>query len=554
MDAAQMITSAVAPGAATLPVSADFSSGTSAASPQFREMFSKATLAAGATLVQQSAAIQSGLSGSLPVNGRGAGLAVQGLALSGGGKAGLSVGQLETELFAGAEILLTADVSTREKKVEGSDLDGTTRESLRQTSADGAGNSALAMLSAGFVNVPVLPETAATVAHTVTESVRGAFLAVPVAGNAAETVENQVVSLDQPETRGIRSISDADTEVSALNAEAAGTVKTAGLEVSAVSQDLKEMSEVVPGGEKLVGKDHGNVARHENGPAMKQVPHDQNPAGKGETVMRELPRGVTVLNPAQTLTMGRPAMTADVAPLAVQGTERGRISPREGEVREEHGRQISLAGEAEKIVRNTEGYSSQNNSNLGHDSTSQGGNHAVPQTAAASGAFDAVAKAQLEPLSEVPREHEVSELHQNILSQVREKLVSQDSSGTVSKISLKLNPHELGEMQISVRLEDQKMRVDITAQNPVVKEALLQNIEQLKDSLLRQNISMERFHVSTGDGGQAFNQSFREGRQTAQHTQDTFTYPLSGYYQEDPRVSQAAYADSRENSLVDMRF
>jgi len=706
MDVAQMITSTVVPGAAALPASTESSSGASATSPLFREMFSKVALAAGATLEQQTAAAQSGTPGSLLVNGRGAGLAVQLLALSGGEalpeqgvqemsgvvegqlgtllaramahrqtaaesaltpeqrglslhkgrenkgevKADLSEGQLETELLDGTEILLTADVSTRENTVEGSDSEITTQEIPRQTSADGAGNPALAMLPAGLVSVPVsmpvvrnvshdlaaempgastgpvLPETAAAVAHAVTESVRRPFVAVPAAdgarldqrpagldiaaaqllkhagsvteaveqkevslvqpesdgarqelrpagldvaaeqllkhaGSVTEAVEQKVVSLVQPETTGVRNISGKEgnipavgTEFSPLTADVASTAKTAGPEVSVVSLDLKETAEVVQGGEKLVGKDHGNVARHENGPVTKQVPHDQNPAGKGETVLRELPSGVTVLNPAQTLTMGRPAMTADAAPLAVQGTERGRIFPQEGEAREEQGRQISLAGEGETIVRNAEGFSSQNNSNLGHDSTSHGGNQALPQTAAASGSFDAVAKAQLEPMSEAPREHEVAELHQNILSQVREKLVSQDPSGNVSKISLKLNPHELGELQINVRLEDQKMRVDITAQNPVVKEALLQNIDQLKDTLMRQNISMERFHVSTGDGGQAFNQSFREGSQTAHQTPDSFSYPSSGYYQEDAQVSQAAYADTRENSLVDMRF
>jgi len=161
----------------------------------------------------------------------------------------------------------------------------------------------------------------------------------------------------------------------------------------------------------------------------------------------------------------------------------------------------------------------------------------------------------MEPLSEVPRESEVSALHENIVSQVREKLLNQDPTGTVSKITLKLNPHELGELQINVRLENQKMTVDITAQNQVVKEALLQNIDQLKETLLRQNISMERFNVSTGDGGgQAFQQSFREGRQTEYQTPGTFSYPVSGYYQEDSQLSQAAFGDARENSLVDMRF
>ncbi|MHC1698337.1 MAG: flagellar hook-length control protein FliK [Geobacteraceae bacterium] len=602
MDAAQMITRAVVPGTAALPASAETSSGASATSPLFREMFSKAALAAGTPLEQQTPGAH-----ALTPEQRGFFLH-KGHENKGEVKADLSEGQLEAELLSGAEILLTSDVSTQENNVGGSETGGSTQEIPRHTRAEVAGDPAFTMQPAGLVSVPValplvrnvshgfaaerhgnsalpvLPETASAVAEAVTESVRGTFSAVPVAdaaqleqrpvgvegaadqflrqlGFAAGAGEKKLVSLVQPETSGPKNFPgkggntpSAATEFTSVAAEVAGDTKTAGNAELSSTPDLKEGAEVVPGGVKMVGKDHGNVAHHENVPAMKQAQQEQKIAGQGETVMRELPRGVTVLNPAQTLTMGRPAMTADAAPLAVQGTERGRIFPQDGEAREEQGRQLSLAGEAEKIVRNTEGFSSQNNSNLGHDSSSNGGNHALPQTAAASGSFDAVVKGQLEPLSEVPREHEVSELHESILSQVREKLVNQDH-GTVSKIRLKLNPHDLGELQINVRLEDQKMRVDITAQNPVVKEALLQNIDQLKDSLMRQNISMERFHVSTGDGqGQAFNQSFREGRQTAQQTPDTFTYPLSGYYQEDTQVNQATYADSRENSLVDMRF
>lgn len=675
MDVAQMITSAVVPGAATLPASVESSSGASAAVSLFGEMFSKAAstaefpgkMSGNVFVEQQSAAGQTpsperllmkapGAELSAPLLAMFAGEALpvggeqemtvlpegqlgtllaramaqrqvagesapapeqRGLSLHKGRenrgevKADLSEGQLEPELLAGAEILLTSDDSTRENKVEGSDSDGSTQVIPRQTSADDAGNPALAMLSAEVVSVPVslpverilphgfaaetpgastrpvLHETAAAVAHAVPESARGTFLAVPVvegarleqrpgglevaaeqllkqAGNVAETVEKKAASLAQPESAGFKSFAAgtgvntpaAETGFRPLTAEVAGTAKSVGPEIPVASPELKETVAVVPGGEKLVGKDHGTVVRHENGPALKQAQYEQNPAGKGESVLRELPSGVTVLNPAQTLTMGRPAitLTADAAPLAVQGTERGRIFPQEGETREDQGRQIAPAVEGEKIARTTEGFSSHNNSDFGHDSTSKGGNHAVPQAAAASGSFDVVAKGHLEPLSEVPRENEGSELHQNILSQVREKLVNQESAGNVSKITLKLNPHELGELQINVRLEDQKMRVDITAQNPVVKEALLQNIDQLKDTLMRQNISMERFHVSTGDGGQSFNQSFREGRHAGQQTADSFSYPRSGYYQEDARVTQAAYADTRENSLVDVRF
>jgi len=343
MDAAQMINSAVVPGAATLQSSAEFPSGTAAASPLFRETFSKAALAVGASLEQQSAAGQSGLPGNLSVNSKGAGIAVQLLARSGGEalpeqgpqemsgvpegqlgtllartmahrqtaggnalnpeqrglalhndrektgevEADLSAGQLETELLSGAEILLTSAVSTREKKVEGVDSDGTAQESPWLVSADGAGSPASTMLPAGLASVPVSVPVVRNISHGFTAESDGVST-MPVFPGAGGNIPT------------------AGTELRPLPAEAAGSAKTAGLEIPAAFPELKEMAGVVPGGATLVGKDQGNEARQENGPVTKQVPHDQNPAGKGETVLRELPRGVTVLNPAQTFTTGRP--------------------------------------------------------------------------------------------------------------------------------------------------------------------------------------------------------------------------------------------------------
>lgn len=523
-------------------------------------------------------------------------------------KVDLSAGQLEEALVPGAGMHRTAGGSTLEKNVEGSAPVVSEREMPQQKDVAEVVPHVLTALPESLVNVLVPAPVAQSVPRGITISSPDVpassvhFAEIPAAarkgneltreilpdvksdttpsleqrssggdvkpdrlvaqaGFAVDATEKNLVPLVQTETTGPRNfpgngekIPSTGAEFSPKTLDAAGAAKTAGSEIPVSSPELKDVVDVVPVGEKMVGKDHGNVVRHENGPALKQTQHEQKLAGKGETVMRELPSGVTVLNPAQTVTMGRPEFTADAAPLVAQGTERGRISLPEGEVREEKGRQISLVGEGEKVARHKEDFASQDNTNLGHDSNSNGGNQGLSQTAG-SGTFEAVVKGHLGPVSEVPREHEVSALHENILTQVREKLVSQEPSGNVSKITLKLNPHELGELQINVRLEDQKMRVDITAQNPVVKEALLQNIDQLRDSLQRQNISMERFHVSTGDSqSHSFNQSFREGRQTAYQTPDTYSYPVSGYYQEDPQVSQAAYADSRENSLVDMRF
>lgn len=504
------------------------------------------------------------------------------------------------EVLSESGSVICPEDSSREKPVEGTEIADQMQENAGQKVADGlelpAGLVSVMVSAPIAQNIPhastvgmtdestqtVLSGAVSPAAQTATKPVRETLLAVQDDGTsrmesqppvlegksgqlwkndavASDAKEKGVFSLVQPEVEGLNAVPakpehifSKGTGVASETPMVEGDTKTASLTVPASISTVKETAEAVIGGEKMVGKDYVNVARHENASARSQVQQDRKVEGKGETVLRELPSGVTVLNPAQTVTTGRSAVTAaDAASLAVQAPDRGRSSLHEGGARDEKGKDISVHGGSEKIIQTKEHFSSQDKSNLSQDSGPNSGNQSFSQATISSGSFEA----RLDQLSEVPREHEVAALHENILSQVRDKLVSQDPSGNVSKITLKLNPHELGELQINVRMENQKMTVDITAHNPVVKEALLQHIDQLKDSLLRQNISMERFNVSSGDGGgQTFNQSFREGRQNTYQTPDAFSYPMSGYYQEDAQVSQVAFGDSKENSLVDMRF
>jgi flagellar hook-length control protein FliK len=75
-------------------------------------------------------------------------------------------------------------------------------------------------------------------------------------------------------------------------------------------------------------------------------------------------------------------------------------------------------------------------------------------------------------------------------------LESGDYGMNRSSITLKLHPEELGELKINLRMEDLRLKVDIVTENRSVKEALMQNLDTLKDTLSRQNISMELFNVS----------------------------------------------------------
>jgi flagellar hook-length control protein FliK len=271
-------------------------------------------------------------------------------------------------------------------------------------------------------------------------------------------------------------------------------------------------------------------------------------AAKVETVLRQVPSGVTLANPAQTVHMGKSAALTGMTMMPRQDGA-GEAQPvnetdtAAAMVSEDRGAETGQAGIKKHASVSTAESDQQQNAGEGKVRTD------VSVTISPSGTFETALRGRTETQPTTER----TELHQSILSQVQEKLVSPEARTGASRITLKLNPRELGDMQIHLRMEDAKVSVEITAQNPVVREALVQNIDQLKETLSRQNIAMERFDVMTGNG-QTSNQSFREGRQTAQPRFDNVRYPDTGYYQEESGKNTIAYGEAREDSLVDMRF
>jgi flagellar hook-length control protein FliK len=270
---------------------------------------------------------------------------------------------------------------------------------------------------------------------------------------------------------------------------------------------------------------------------------------KGEDVIRQVPSGVTVANPAQTIRMGTSPFHAEMKAVTGQGGEAEAKSVRETA----DGNQVvseALLSEADQgvtpkniSVSSGEG-ASQQNAGEGKEGRQ------VFAPISAPGSFETALRGRKE---EILPTLERTELHESILSQVREKLAAPEAGNGNGQITLKLNPRELGDLQIHLRMQDSKVSVEITAQNQVVRDALVQNLDQLKETLSRQNIPMERFDVMNGNG-QSSNQSFREGRQAAQpHVDDTY-YPDAAYYPEDPGGKTLAFGDARQNTLVDMRF
>ena len=91
-------------------------------------------------------------------------------------------------------------------------------------------------------------------------------------------------------------------------------------------------------------------------------------------------------------------------------------------------------------------------------------------------------------------------LQQPIVDQVREKLSTHDLKSGSDQITIRLSPQHLGEIKVNFKLDDQRLRVEIVAENRMAKDSLLQNSDSLKEALARQNISMDKFDVTTGSG------------------------------------------------------
>ncbi|TGU74885.1 flagellar hook-length control protein FliK [Geomonas terrae] len=142
-----------------------------------------------------------------------------------------------------------------------------------------------------------------------------------------------------------------------------------------------------------------------------------------------------------------------------------------------------------------------------------------------------------------------TQLHESILAQVKEGVVTHDGKGN-GQMSIRLNPGELGELKIQVRMENNRLNVEIQADNRMVKDLLLGNLDSLKEALSGKNLTMDGFNVSTGGGG--FNGPLNEERGNQKQQQPQRFARGAGYDGQDaPRVN---YLTAEVNSLLDVRF
>lgn len=102
---------------------------------------------------------------------------------------------------------------------------------------------------------------------------------------------------------------------------------------------------------------------------------------------------------------------------------------------------------------------------------------------------------------------------EQVARQVHERLSTHEFKQGRDQISLKLSPEHLGNVQLNLRMEDQGLKLEIIAEQRGVREALLRQGDELKETLARQNIRVDSFEVSTGNLGGQNQQQQREWRQ-----------------------------------------
>jgi flagellar hook-length control protein FliK len=142
------------------------------------------------------------------------------------------------------------------------------------------------------------------------------------------------------------------------------------------------------------------------------------------------------------------------------------------------------------------------------------------------------------------------------VQQVKEHLSSRVYKTGTEQVCIRLTPENLGELKLTLRMENQQLKVDIVAENSMVRDTLLKHTDSLRETLAKQNISMESFNVSTGGNGGSPGRDQSDWRELAKQQQFNNAWmSADGYRNADKATNQGPkYMAQASHSMVDVHF
>ncbi|MFC1809337.1 flagellar hook-length control protein FliK [Candidatus Omnitrophota bacterium] len=121
---------------------------------------------------------------------------------------------------------------------------------------------------------------------------------------------------------------------------------------------------------------------------------------------------------------------------------------------------------------------------------------------------------------------------QSVIKQISKQVGIQQGMRT-TEINMKLEPEHLGNMKISVKMQDQVINAQITVDNEHVKELLESNMIALKNSMMNSQIKVDKVEVEvSGEAEGTFINDAEQGRNlTGQQTRGHHNNLESGFAQ-----------------------
>lgn len=144
---------------------------------------------------------------------------------------------------------------------------------------------------------------------------------------------------------------------------------------------------------------------------------------------------------------------------------------------------------------------------------------------------------------------------EQVARQVFERLGTHEFKQGSDQISLRLSPEHLGTVQLNLRMEEQGLKLEIITEQRGVREALLRQGDELKETLARQNIRIDSFDVSTGNlGGQSQQREWRQMNPEQRMYHAQYASAARGGAVVQDSLQGVQYFAPQYQSTIDVRF